>query len=288
MQGSVLENLMEFWQTQLAQAPRTLDLPYDYPRPSIEPFDGAIHSFSLDPDLTVALDTLRRSAGLTRFMALLAAFQILLYRYSGQGHIPVGTDVANRDRPELDSVMGCFVNQLVLCSHVQGSMSVGEFLNRVRETCLKAYAHQELPFDLLVAHLSPTREAGITPIFQAKLVLHNQHVRPLALTGLTATPMRIQRVGAKFDLTLTFQETDEALQGTLEYRTSIFNETTIATMAERLVVLLRAMTQDPTRRISDLPLLSDTNGADLPPAEFTAAGISRQDLENILLQLGGE
>jgi len=191
-------------------------------------------------------------------MVLMTAFDVLLWRYTGQEDLLVGTPVANRGRTELEGLIGQFVNTLVLRSDLSGNPTVREMLARVRELCLDAYAHQELPFETLVQSLRPERDMSRNPLYQVMLVLQNLPQQPFAAPGLTVTPLEVDRGAAHLDLTLYVQETPQGLRGTFEYATDLFEETTIARMARHWRTLLEAMIAAPGCRLLELPLLTDT------------------------------
>jgi non-ribosomal peptide synthetase component F len=183
-----------------------LELPTDRPRPAVQTTGGAVARFRIPPDLADKLVKLGHQAGVTLFMTLLAAFKTLLYRYTGQTDIVVGSPIANRTRTEMEGLVGFFVNTLVLRTHLEGNPTFPELLERVRETALSAYAHQDLPFELLVETLQPVRSLSHTPLFQVMFVLQNVPFKPLTLPGLEVTPLEIHNGTAQFDLTLYMRE----------------------------------------------------------------------------------
>lgn len=255
MQGEILLEQMDYWKRKLAGAPPQMKLPYDRAHPAVRTYEGIRVPFALDTALSAAIRELSRRSGTTLFMTLLTAFQILLYRYTGQETIVVGTDVANRNRPETESIFGCFVNQLVLCTGLSGDPTVLELLSRVREVCLEAYAHQDLPFDLLVANLTEGREVRSTPVFQTKFVLNTSAPSPFSLPGIKTTRMGTQRESAKFDLTLAIVDNEAAFRGTLEYNPSVFERATIVGMTDQFEQLLQVVVENPDISLSDLTAL---------------------------------
>ncbi len=256
LQGEVLSSQLAYWQRQLANAPTFLELPADRPRPPVQSANGATHLLELPRDLTGALKDLSRREGSTLFMTVLAAFQTLLYRYSGQEDLLVGTPVANRNRTEIEGLIGFFVNTLVLRCNLAGRPTFRELLHRTREVALEAYAHQDLPFEKLVEELRPERSLSHTPLFQVMFALQNAPPDALELPGLTLTPMALENRIAKFDLTLSLVEESGRLRGRLEYNTDLFDAATIARMAGHLQTLLEGIVADPEQRVSDLPLLT--------------------------------
>ncbi|WP_373528907.1 amino acid adenylation domain-containing protein [Nostoc sp.] len=259
LQGEVLEAQLAYWKQQLAGAPAFLALPTDRPRPPVQTFQGATQSFQLPKSLSVALKALSQSEGVTLFMTLLAAFKVLLYRYTGQSNILVGSLIANRNRAEIEGLIGFFVNTLVLRNDLSGSPSFLELLQRVRETTLSAYAHQDLPFEKLVEELKPQRDLSYTPLFQVMFVLQNAPMPALEIEGLTLTPMEFDNQTAKFDLTLSMMETEQGLQGSLQYNTDLFDTATITRMSGHYQTLLQAIAADPQQPITTLPILINSD-----------------------------
>ncbi|MBC1312640.1 amino acid adenylation domain-containing protein, partial [Trichormus variabilis PNB] len=256
LQGDVLQKQLSYWQQQLANAPTLLSLPTDRPRPSVQTFPGAYQEFALSVELTQKLVTLSQEQGCTLFMTLLAAYDTLLYRYTGQSDILVGSPIANRDRLEVEGLIGFFVNSLVMRTNLAGNPSFYELMGRVRDMAMDAYAHQDLPFEMLVEALQPERDLSHTPLFQVMFVLQNTPMSPIELTGLTVTPLVIKGSTAKFDLTLSMQNTDTGLVGAWEYNTDLFDASTIERMAGHFVTLLEGIVTNPQQRISQLPLLT--------------------------------
>ena len=256
LQGEVLTTHIDYWKQQLQDNPPVLELPTDRPRPHVQSYRGSIQSFQLPQDVTVALKTLSQQEGSTLFMTLLAAFKVLLYRYTSNGDIVVGSPIANRDRSELESLIGFFVNTLVLCTNLSDNPTFRELLGRVREVTLGAYEHQDLPFDLLVEELKPQRDLSHTPLFQVMFVLQNAPMSAVELSGLTLQALQSETSTAKFDLTLLMQETESGIRGALEYNTDLFDAATIAQMAEHLQTLLAGIVANPEQQIAQLPLLT--------------------------------
>src|SRR5581483_1192159 len=237
LRDEVLETQLAYWWRRLAGVP-ALKLPIDYSRPAVQRFKGASHAFVLPQELSSKLATLSRQEGATLFMTLLAAFQVLLYRYTGQEDLVLGTDSANRNRAETEGIIGFFINLLVLRTDVSGKPSFREVLHRVRETVLGAYMHQETPFELLVEKLAPSHTIGSTPLVQALFVmqnlppLHQQEVagRKEAKYLLTVTPRSLadEVSTAKFDLAVFGQKHEGQLRGTVDYNVDLFKAATIA------------------------------------------------------------
>ncbi len=253
--GDVLETQLGFWRDHLGGVP-ALELPTDRPRPPVRGDAGASFSFSLDAELSDGVRDLGQRYGATLFMTLLAAFQVLLHRYSGQDDFVVGTPIAGRNRAEIEPLIGFFVNTLPLRADCAGDPSFGELLGRVRETALGAYAHQDLPFEKLVEELQPERDPSRHPLFQVSVGLHASETgRTLVLEGLEVDGFELSHETAKFDLSFHFIDSDEAIVGAIEYATDLFDSSTVARMAGHLRNLLAGMVADPDCRIGELELL---------------------------------
>jgi amino acid adenylation domain-containing protein len=258
LQGEVLETQLAYWKQQLAGAPPLLELPTDRPRPALQTFRGAHQSLMLPKTLTEGIKALGRQEGVTQFMTLLAAFKVLLYRYTSQDDLIVGTPIANRNRLETEGLIGCFVNALVLRTDLSGNPCFRDLLRRVREVCLGAYGHQDLPFDRLVEELRLKRDLSRNPLFQVMFVLQNASMRATELPGLTLRPVEGDSETAHFDLSLVVVDADQGLTASFVYNTDLFEAATITRMLGHFQILLEAMVADPEQRLSDLPLLSDT------------------------------
>ncbi|MCW5315483.1 amino acid adenylation domain-containing protein [Nostoc sp. KVJ3] len=257
LQGDVLQSQLSYWHQQLANAPALLPLPTDRPRPALQTFAGAYQEFTLSVELTDWLTKLSQEHGVTLFMTLLAAYDTLLYRYTGVADILVGTPIANRDRSEIEGLIGFFVNTLVMRSNLAGNPSFSELLSRVREVALGAYAHQNLPFEMLVEALQPERNLSHTPLFQVMFVLQNAPMPQVDLAGLTVSPLKLTGTTTKFDLTLIMQNTPTGLVGVWEYNTDLFDASTIERMTGHFVTLLEGIIANPEQQISQLPLLTE-------------------------------
>ncbi|MBA3246893.1 MAG: hypothetical protein H0T63_02280 [Pyrinomonadaceae bacterium] len=252
LQGEVLEKHLSYWREHLVGAPAVLELPVDRPRPAAQGFRGACQSIALSQSLTQALKSLSLREGVTLFMTLLAAFQTLLLRYTGQKDIVVGTDVAGRTQAETEKLIGLFVNHLVLRTDLSGDPSFRELLRRVREVALGAYAHQDVPFEKLVEALNPKRSLSHTPLFQVLFTLMNAPLPSPRLPGLTLLPVTINNSMAKYDLTLFMDEAEQSLTGTFEYNADLFAAPTVAKMAGHFATLLESVVARPDARLSEL------------------------------------
>jgi amino acid adenylation domain-containing protein len=247
---------LTYWQQQLQDAPPILNLPTDYPRPVQQSFQGGRSTIILPQTLTDALKAFSQQEGVTLFMVLLAAWKTLLYRYTGETDLLVGTPVANRTHSEIENLLGCFVNTLVLRTDVSGELSFKDLVQRVRETALAAYAHQEFPFEQLVKELQPERAASYNPLFQVMFVFQDAPMLALKLPNLTLAPLMIDNGTAKFDLTLYLEDTKQELIGFLEYNTDLFHADTINRMVGHWQTLLAGVVANPQQNLSQLPLLT--------------------------------
>ncbi|HSK80805.1 MAG TPA: condensation domain-containing protein, partial [Thermoanaerobaculia bacterium] len=257
LEGDVLEAELGFWRNRLTGAPAVTALPLDRPRPPVQRFEGDRFQTPGDADLAEAVRALARRAGATSFMVLLAAFHGLLARLTGETDLVAGVPTANRNRQEIEGLIGFFVNTLALRSDLSGDPDARTLLGRVRDTTLAAYAHQDLPFEKLVALLAPQRDLSTTPLFQVLFQLQSAASRRLDLPGLALRFPELETGTAKFDLVLTFVETPEGISAEWRYATALFDGTTIQRLAGQFNRLLRGMAAAPERPLSELPLLSD-------------------------------
>jgi amino acid adenylation domain-containing protein len=257
LQGDVLEPQLSYWKKQLDELP-VLALPTDRPRPARQSFNGARVPITLPESLTVAINDLGQREGVTPFMLLLAAFQVLLYRYSGQEDVVLGSPIANRNRTELEPLIGFFVNTLVLRSDLSGNPTFKELLSRVHDVCLGAYGHQDLPFEKLVQELQPERDQSRNPLFQVMFVLQNA-TRPFnGNSGLQIGPSETETTRSPFDLSHFLRERDGKYIGYIEYSTDLFNRDRIERMARHFQSLLEGIIANPEQPISTLPILTDS------------------------------
>ncbi|MEP7308958.1 MAG: amino acid adenylation domain-containing protein [Acidobacteriota bacterium] len=240
-----------FWAERLAKL-TPLDLPTDRRRPAKATLRGASHVFSLPVALTASVRELARSYGATPFMVLLAGFFVLLHRYTGRDDLAVGSPIANRREPDLEGVIGLFSNTLVLRADLSGRPTFVESLARVRRLALEAYEHQDVPFEHLVEELQPDRDAGRQPLFQVAFALQHAGIDRLELAGLTLTPRLIPSSASKFDLTLALTDGPEAIAGSVEYATDLFDAATISRMMQHYVALLQNAVSEPGRAIAEL------------------------------------
>jgi amino acid adenylation domain-containing protein len=257
LSGVVRERQLDYWRQQLGGPLPFLELPTDRPRPLTPSFHGARCSMMLPADLLESIRAFGRREGATPYMVLLAAFKTLLWRYTGQSDVVVGTPVANRGRAELEGLIGYFANTLVLRTDVSGEPSFGEVVRRVREVTLGAYGHQEVPFEKLVEELRPERSLSHNPLFSVMFVLQNAPMPSLKLTGLELSVMESDTETAKFDITMSALEVGREMMLTIQYRADLFDEATVERMLSHYRNLLESGLADPTRKVSDLQLLGE-------------------------------
>ncbi|MBN8227307.1 non-ribosomal peptide synthase/polyketide synthase [Corallococcus macrosporus] len=271
LQGETLETHLKYWKQQLVGAPVALELPTDRPRPPVQSHRGAKVDVRIPAEVAHSLKALAGREGATPFMVLLAAFQVLLSRYAAQDDVSVGTPIAGRTQAETEGLIGFFVNTLVLRAHVAPRATFRELLAQVRGTTLTAYEHQHVPFEKLVEAIQPVRDSSRSPLFQVMFALQNTPTETLQLPGLTLRPLPLEVHFAKFDLTLSLQEFQEGISGTLEYATDLFDAATVQRMAGHFGVLLEAIAKKPDTKLGDLPLLTEPERQQLllewnPPA----------------------
>jgi amino acid adenylation domain-containing protein len=253
---TVLAAELDHWRQRLAGAPPALALPTDRPHPAVQTFAGAVHGFDLGETVGGDLAAWSRGRGATLFMTLLAAFDVLLARHGGQDDLVVGTPVAGREQRAVEGLIGFFVNTLALRIRLGDDPSFEQLIQRVRDVALDAFAHQEVPFERLLEELAPRRDLSRDPIFQVVFALQNTPRPVFELPGLEIHPLDTPSDTAKFDLTLFLEESAGGLRGGFEYRTDLFDATTVARLAARFRVLLADAVAHPERRLSQLALLS--------------------------------
>jgi amino acid adenylation domain-containing protein len=264
------DRLWEYWSRQLSDAPTVLDLATDRPRPPVQRYRGATHAFVLDAALTRQIQALAQSAGATLFMTLLAAFQVLLHRYTGQRDILVGSPMTGRSRSEFAGIVGYLVNPVALRARLSGDMRFAALLEQIRQTVRAAFAHQDYPFALLVERLQPQRDPSRSPLFQVMFVLQKAQLlndtglnpfavgldgAQIALADLTIESVALEQQATQLDLTLSIAEVDGVLAAAFQYNRDLFDPETIARMAEHFGTLLHSLVTRPDQPIGSLPLL---------------------------------
>jgi len=289
LNGPVMTRQLEYWKNQLRGRLPVLELPTDHPRPVASSTPAAMKKVPLPAELARQLKALSQREGSTLFMTLLAAFQVLLHRYTGEEDIVTGSVVAGRSQVALEKLIGFFVNTLVLRANLAGDPTFREVLSRAQETTLEALANQELPFARIVEELRPERTPSRNPLFNVMFVLQNTPPKPALLPGLTLRPRVVDSVTAKFDLTLFMEETTDGLLAIMEYNADIFESETISRMLGQLQVLLEGIVKNPDQKISELPLLTpgerqqllvDWTRTETPyPGDRTIAGLFEEQVE---------
>ncbi len=257
VKGKLLRNQLSYWKKRLEGAPALLELPTDHPRPAVQGFTGATESCFFPGELVSKIRTLSQQASATTFMTLLAAFQVLLARYSRQEEIVVGTPIAGRTRPELEPLIGDFVNMLAIRTDVTGNPSFREFLRRVKEVALQAYDNQELPFEKLVEEIEHGRDMSRAPVFQSIFILETAPPPPPAMQGLELEVMEFDPPTAKNDLILILADEARGLKAKLEYRTDLFTKATADRFLRHYETLLQSIVADPDQPIGRLAILPE-------------------------------
>ncbi|MBM3855389.1 MAG: AMP-binding protein, partial [Verrucomicrobia bacterium] len=260
--SGALEPQLAYWRRQLA-APPTLELPTDRPRPARATFAGATLTFALPPEVSAGVRSLAQAERATVFMVLLAAFQALVHRYSGQDDLVVGTPVAGRTRAELEPLIGFFVNTLVLRADFSKRPDFRSLVRQVRQATLEALAHQDVPFEHLVQELQPERHLSHNPLFQVMFSVQPAARERLRMEGVTLASVPVGTATAKFDLTLSFEDMGDAIAGALEYSTALFDAGTIERLVGHFTILLRAALRAPYVPVAGIELLSPAESAQL-------------------------
>jgi len=254
----VLDAQLAYWRKQLAHIPPLLELPTDHVRPPMQAYQGGIEQFCIPTEIVSQIKAIGQQAGVTLFMTLLAAFATLLSRYSRQDDIVIGTVIATRRQTELEALIGFFLNNLVFRVLLEGNPTFQELLAQVKQVALDAYAHQDIPFEYVVNALQPKRTLNHHPIVQVMFILENVPIESLHLSGLTLTPVGLESMTADYDLALSMAETPEGLRGKFVYNALLFEEATIKRMCGHFRTLLVGIAATPSRRVQELPLLTDT------------------------------
>jgi amino acid adenylation domain-containing protein len=264
IQGDVLAAQLDYWKRQLGDHLPALNVPADYARPATQSFRGARQAMLLSEELTQALKELSRREGVTVFMTLLAAFNILLSRHSGQDDVIIGSTIAGRNRPEIEGLIGFFINALVLRIDLSGEPSFLELLKRVREVCLGAYTHQDLPFEKIVEAINPERDLSRNPLFQIMFNMADVSERMLQLRGCEVSRASFFDPQAKFDITLYAPEKEGRIELAIVYNTDLFSESRIAVILEQLRYLLSQIAERPEDRRATFDFVPPTTRALLP------------------------
>ena len=255
LQSDNLKEQLEYWNQQLGDKSSVLELPTDYTRPKRQTYRGNLLKFNLPKDLSDKLHTLSHQEDSTLFMTLLAAFKTLLYRYTGQENLLIGTPIANRQQEEIENLIGFFVNTLILKTDLSNNPSFRELLQRVRDTTLNAYSHQDLPFEILVEKLQPERDASYSPLFQVMFTEQNSNLSVIQLPELTMSVEEVYNGTSKFDLTMFVSDERDGIVISIEYNSNLFDESTIRRMANHYQTLLESIVANVNQSISELPIM---------------------------------
>lgn len=257
--GETIDNQLEYWKTKLSGQLQKLQLPFDFSHNETEKYRGGHISAKISMNTAERLKSLCHGEKATLFMGLLAAFEIVLHRYSGMEDIIVGCPIANRNRTDIEGLIGCFINTLALRTDLSGNPGFRELLSRVREVSLGAFANQDVPFEKLLEEIRPDREMNRTPVFHVMFVLQNTPMKPINLPGLSIIPMDIDTGTTKFDLNLHAVETEDGILADLQYNADLFDSASIKQMLGSYLTLIENVVADPDQKIAGYPLLRDTD-----------------------------
>jgi Condensation domain len=277
LQQELLKTQLNYWKQQLSGNISILELPTDKPRPVTQTFTGKKHNLALSEHVGIAVKNLGQSEGVTLFLTLLTVFEILLYSWSNQEDIIIGTPVIGRYHPETQKLIGFFINTLVLRTDLSGNPTFRELLKRVKKVVLEAYDHQDVPFEKLVEELQPKRNLSYNPLFQVMFIFQNTSIASIKQPELKWEPQEIDNGTSKFDLKLNIWESSAGFQGSFEYKTDLFESTTISRIASNFEVLLQAIISQPNIRIQELTEVVKT-------VEKQQIIFQKQKLETIGLQ----
>jgi amino acid adenylation domain-containing protein len=254
--NGALQPQIAYWQNQLAGSTPMLDMPLDYPRPSVQTSNGDTYTFEISETVSDGLKLLSQEEESTLYMVMMAAFQVLLKRYSGQDDINVGTVIANRNRSEIEQLIGFFVNTLVIRGDLSENISFREFLAQIRRKSLGAYANQDVPFEMLVDILQPERDLSHTPLFQVMFLLNNFNDQQITLSDLIVHPYQISSGSSVFDLSMAINDQIQGLNGYVEYNTDLYKSETIEQLVRHYLVVLAAVIENPDLNIDQIPILT--------------------------------
>ncbi len=257
LKDDVLQKQITFWKNYIGENPPVLDLPTDHPRPAVQTFNGQSLRYDLPTELSQKIVQFSQKQGVTLFMTLLAAFQALLYRYTGQTKILVGSPVANRNRSEIEALIGFFVNTLVFKAEFAHELDFKTLVKQIRENTLQAYAHQDLPFEKLVEALQPERNMSHSPIFQVAFILQNAPNEPMKLKNITVEPFPPENPTSKYDLTLYTAQSEQNIVCFWEFNTDLFEEATIRRMMQHFENLLASALENPQQKLDYLNFLTE-------------------------------
>jgi len=280
LKGEVLESHLNYWRRQLEGAPPVLELPTDRVRPAVQNYRGGKQRFDLGEEVAGGLRRISRAEGVTVFMTLMAAYKVLLMRYSGQGDVVVGTPIANRSRVEVEGVMGFFTNTMVMRTSLEGNPTFRELMRREKEVAIGAYTHQDMPFEKLVEEVRPDRSLSHTPVFQVAFNYQEAAVGEIEMRDVILSPILIDTAIAKFDLTFSVNNKNRSIVAGMEYSTELYDDLTISRMIGHLTTLLTSVIEDPNKPILDLPLLTEAESHQLL-TEWTDTEAGRSEWQSV-------
>ena len=278
IEEGVYEKQLGFWQEQLADAPLVLQLPTDYPRPATQKFEGALLQQNIDSELTAALQSLARDIKTTLFTTLLAAYQVLLHRFTSQDDILVGIPIANRGQEQTENLIGFFLNTLVMRADFTSEMTFTEHLTQIAQKSLEALNYQDVPFDLVVDALKPKRDPSYNPIFQTMFVYQDGTEYDKRMGDVGLEPLQLDLGVSKFDVTLFARLRDDVLEIGLEYDTALFSDATMQRFMDYFVLVLETVIKQPTQPIHQLELLTETDKEKLTSWNDTFTGKTHEQL----------
>lgn len=281
----ILKPKLDYWKQKLAGTPPLLELPIDRPRPLVDSMQGDSETFQLSAEVTEKLKNLSKRSGATLYMILLATLATLLFRYSSQEDIVIGSPIANRYPKETEPLIGLFINTLVLRMNLGENPTFMELLTRVRQVTLEAYENQNVPFEKLVKELNVKRDLTRNPLFQVWYTLQNTAVEGLELTGLQVRSLEFENPTAIFDLEFILEYMSEGIKGRLRYKTDLFETSTIVQMLKSFQTLLQSIVAEPERRLSNLILLTDEETGGYSINSFPDAELSQNDFEKLMVEI---
>ncbi|MGA9770155.1 MAG: condensation domain-containing protein [Blastocatellia bacterium] len=263
IQGDGLKDQLSYWKQQLSGGLNPLDLPTDHARPLVQTFQGALHRFDVSESVTSSLKVFSQQESATLFMTSLAAFTVLLQRYTGQDDIAVGTNNANRNRRDIEKLIGFFVNNLILRIDLSADPTFRQLVGQVRETALEAYSHQDVPYEMIVAAVRADREISNAPLLQVMFFLQNIPSPQIGHPDFTLSPFDLDHVVSKFDLAVSVKEEDGGMRGWIEYSTELFDHSSICRLAQEYMVLLENVLLHPDESVKNLTVSREEIGTDL-------------------------
>jgi hypothetical protein len=281
----VLKPKLDYWKQKLAGTPPLLELPTDRPRPLVDSMQGDSETFQLSAEITEKLKNLSKRSGATLYMIVLAALVTLLFRYSSQEDIVIGSPIANRYPKETEPLIGLFINTLVLRINLGEDPSFLELLTRVRQVTLEAYENHNVPFEKLVKELKIKRDLSRNPLFQVWYTLQNTAVEGLELTGLQVRSLEFENPTAIFDLEFILEYMSEGIKGRLRYKTDLFEASTIVQMLKSFQTLLQSIVAEPECRLSNLRLLTDEETGGYSISTFPDAELSQNEFEKLMMEI---